>query len=102
MTQQKESHLRSILKGLTWRVIATTMIFIITYFSTGEIKTAMTVAAIEFPVKLLIYYFHERAWQLVPRGGVRKMFGINKKKAEPVEAGRIEKSVVEPETANSI
>ena len=65
---QKESHLRSILKGLTWRFIATSMIFIITYFTTGEIKTAMTVAAIEFPVKLLIYYLHERAWQTIPRG----------------------------------
>jgi len=74
----KESHLRSILKGLTWRIIATSMIFIITYFSTGDLKTAMTVAAIEFPVKLLIYYLHERAWQLVPRGGIRKKFGLKK------------------------
>ena len=70
----KESHIRSILKGLTWRVIATSMIFVITYFTTGEIEMAMKVAAIEFPVKLLIYYLHERAWQVVPRGGVRKMF----------------------------
>ena len=78
----KESHLRSLLKGLSWRFIATTMIFIITYFSTGEIDTAITVAAIEFPVKLLIYYLHERAWQLVPRGGIRHKFGLNKKNNE--------------------
>lgn len=68
-----ESHLRSIIKGLTWRVIATTTIFIITYFTTGEIKTAATVAGIEFPVKLFIYYLHERAWLMVPRGNVRKL-----------------------------
>lgn len=77
---QRESHIRSILKGLTWRIIATSMIFGITYFTTGEIKTAMKVAAIEFPVKLLIYYLHERAWQLIPRGGIRKFFGIKSKK----------------------
>lgn len=77
---ERESHIRSILKGLTWRIIATTMIFGITYFTTGEIGTAMKIAAIEFPVKLLIYYLHERAWQIVPRGGVRKMFGIKSKK----------------------
>ena len=77
---QKESHIRSIIKGLTWRFIATGMIFGITYFTTGEIAMAMKVAAIEFPVKLLIYYLHERAWQSVPRGGVRKMFGIKSKK----------------------
>jgi len=70
---QSDSHLRSILKGLTWRVIATTTIFIITYFTTGEVKTAFTIAGIEFPVKLLIYYAHERAWLLIPRGSVRKL-----------------------------
>ena len=74
-TQQApvESHLRSIIKGLTWRVIATTTIFFITYFTTGEMKTAVTVAGIEFPVKLFIYYLHERAWLLVPRGKIRQL-----------------------------
>ena len=70
----KESRLRSLLKGLTWRIVATSMIFIITYFTTGEIGTAMKVAAIEFPVKLLVYYLHERAWQSIPVGTVRKIF----------------------------
>jgi len=68
-----ESHLRSVIKGLTWRVIATSTIFVITYFTTGEIKTAATIAGIEFPVKLFIYYLHERAWLLVPRGKIRKL-----------------------------
>ncbi len=77
---QKESHLRSILKGLTWRVIATSTIFGITYFTTGEIGTAAKVASIEFPLKLLIYYLHERAWQSVPRGSIRQMNPFSKKK----------------------
>ena len=68
----KESHLRSILKGLTWRVIASSVIFAITYLTTGEIRTAVTVTSIEFPVKLLVYYLHERAWLLIPRGTIRK------------------------------
>lgn len=80
MTEElhKESHARSILKGLTWRIIASTTILIITYLTTGEIDTAITVAGIEFFIKLGLYYLHERAWQLVPRGGVRSMLGINK------------------------
>ncbi len=73
-TIQKESHLRSILKGLTWRIIASTTILIITYLTTGEMETAVTVAGIEFFVKLLLYYLHERAWQFVPRGSIRKKF----------------------------
>lgn len=73
-----ESHLRSILKGLTWRVIASTTILIITYLTTGEMDTAITVASIEFFVKLLLYYLHERAWLLVPRGTIRDMFKSKK------------------------
>ena len=70
---EKESHLRSMLKGLTWRVIATSTIFGITYFTTGEMETALQVASIEFFIKLIIYYIHERAWQAVPRGSIRKL-----------------------------
>ena len=71
---QKESHLRSIFKGLTWRIVASTTILIITYFMTGEIETALKVTGVEFVVKLLLYYLHERAWQQVPRGKIRQIF----------------------------
>lgn len=73
---QKESHLRSVLKGLTWRVVATTTIIIIAYLTTGEVETALKIGFIEFFIKLLLYYLHERAWQLVPRGRVRKTIGL--------------------------
>lgn len=73
MTLQKESHLRSILKGLTWRVIATTTIVFIAWFTTGDISMAFQIGAIEFVFKLLLYYLHERAWQLIPLGTVRKI-----------------------------
>lgn len=69
----QESHLRSVLKGLTWRVIATATIVVIAYYTTGEIETALTIGGIEFFIKLLLYYLHERAWQLIPRGTVRKV-----------------------------
>jgi len=57
---QTESRTRSLLKGLTWRIIAFTAIFIITYISTGEVNTAGKVTSIEFPSKLALYYLHER------------------------------------------
>ena len=71
---QTESHLRSILKGLTWRIIATTTTVTIAYLITGEVDQALTIGGIEFFGKLLIYYLHERAWQLAPRGSLRKVF----------------------------
>ena len=71
---EKESHLRSVLKGLTWRIIATTTTISIAYIFTGEINTALKIGAIEFVGKIFIYYLHERAWLLLPRGSVRSVF----------------------------
>ena len=70
----KESHLRSLLKATSWRVIATLTTTLIAYFITGEVETALTIGSIEFVLKFAIYYAHERAWQLVPRGGIRRLF----------------------------
>ena len=75
----KESRLRSLLKGLTWRVIATTTVILIAYFTIGDISVALQIGFIEFFIKLAIYYLHERAWQMVPRGGIRKVVGGRKK-----------------------
>ena len=74
----RESHMRSVLKGLTWRIVATTTTTIIAYFVTGEIGLALSIGAIEFVGKIFIYYLHERAWLLVPEGGVRSMFKLKK------------------------
>lgn len=68
-----ESHLRSILKGLTWRIIATSTIIALAYYKTGDISFALELGALEFVIKLIIYYLHERAWLLVPKGKVRKL-----------------------------
>lgn len=70
----KESHIRSLLKGISWRLIATFTTVVIAWRATGEVKTALIVGAIEFPSKVLIYYCHERVWQSVPRGNVRNWF----------------------------
>lgn len=70
---QKESHLRSILKGVTWRIIATSTTVTIAYFITGQIGDALKIGAIEFIGKVFIYYLHERLWQLVPRGKIRSI-----------------------------
>jgi uncharacterized membrane protein len=82
-TANRESRLRSILKALTWRVIASATTFTVAYFvvllgapaEQRELatKAAAVVAAFDFVLKLLLYYFHERAWQLLPRGSIRRI-----------------------------
>lgn len=76
--QKRDSHLRSVLKGITWRFLATATTIGIAYLVTGEVGAAFTIGAFEFFAKLLIYYLHERAWLLVPQGSIRKVFGIRK------------------------
>ncbi len=67
MTRQ-ESHARSILKGITWRFLATGTLILIVYLVEGSISTAINIGAIEFFLKLLIYYGHERAWNSYLQG----------------------------------
>lgn len=68
-----ESRLRSFIKAFSWRIIATATTTIIAYFFTGDVSTALSIGGLEFVIKLLVYYLHERAWQLVPRGTFRKL-----------------------------
>jgi uncharacterized membrane protein len=84
MTQKpKESHLRSILKAVTWRLIATSTTFILAYaiFSKTDcedvLEKSSIVAGLELVIKLIIYYVHERMWQMAPRGSIRKVLQKN-------------------------
>jgi len=63
-----ESSIRSVLKGLTWRLVATFSTMVIAYLITGETKTALKIGGIEFVAKIAIYYVHERIWLRIPFG----------------------------------
>ena len=73
--QNRESHIRSLLKGLTWRVLATCTTMTIAWLTTGDVSLALKIGSIEFFAKFLIYYLHERAWLLVPSGAIRRLYG---------------------------
>ena len=75
-----ESHARTLLKTFSWRILATTTTVVIAYLVFGDVSNALKVGGIEFFAKMIIYYMHERAWQLLPRGSVRGWFG---KKNQP-------------------
>ena len=58
----KESHLRSIIKGMTWRVIGTADTIFLSYLFTGNIGTALKIGFIELFTKIVLFYIHERIW----------------------------------------
>ncbi len=62
-----DSHLRTLATTFSWRVVATLTTMAVAFGVTGHVAMAVTIGSIEFVVKLIIYYMHERAWHLVPR-----------------------------------
>jgi uncharacterized membrane protein len=57
-----DSSKRSIIKTITWRIIAELDTFIVSYLITGSISWSLSIVGIESTTKTVIYYIHERAW----------------------------------------
>ena len=53
---------RTILKTITFRIIATIATMALVLIFTKDIAIAGTIAILEFTSKTLIYYIHERMW----------------------------------------
>jgi len=64
----KDSHIRSFVKGISWRATGTVDTMLISYFVTGNPLTALKIGAVEIFTKLVLYYFHERVWQKIKWG----------------------------------
>ena len=59
---------RSIVKAILWRTIGTLDTIMISYILIGKIGTALSIGAIEIFTKMILYFFHERAWNFVNWG----------------------------------
>lgn len=66
--KKSEKPIRSIAKALSWRVIGTLDTLIISYLLTGKISLAASIASIDFLTKMVLYFFHERIWNLIKWG----------------------------------
>jgi uncharacterized membrane protein len=63
-----ETHARSVLKAVSWRTLGTLDTFAISWFMTGRVEVAGSIAGIEIITKIAWYYLHERTWALVSWG----------------------------------
>lgn len=77
----KDSHLRSLLKAVSWRVVGTVDTMVIAYFWTGQLGKALVIGATEVLTKVGLYYLHERIWARIPLGTVRKHIPFSKDKS---------------------
>ena len=63
-----EKPIRSVAKALSWRVVGTLDTLIVSYVLTGEITLAASIASVDFITKLILYFFHERLWNVIKWG----------------------------------
>lgn len=73
-TYKKESHLRSIIKGISWRIIAfidtiLVVLLVTCLMGTCSIDQAIKIGVAEFVIKFMVYYLHERVWQRALKDG---------------------------------
>ncbi len=68
------SRKRHKLKTISWRIIGTIDTIILSGLITGSWKFGLAIGGVEVITKMILYYFHERAWYKFSN------FGIDPKK----------------------
>lgn len=58
----RDTNKRSIVKGISWRIIATATTITIVYLFFGRLDLAIATGMIETVLKVALYWAHERAW----------------------------------------
>lgn len=56
------THTQTFIKTISWRVLATTDTFLISWLLTGTVGVAAGIASLEVLTKMVLYYGHERLW----------------------------------------
>lgn len=64
----KESQKRHIFKTITWRIVGTIDTILLAWFISGDISTGLSIGLAELMTKMILYYFHERAWHKIDYG----------------------------------
>lgn len=57
-----QSRRRHLAKTITWRLIGTVDTVLIGWVVTGDAWIGVQVGGVEMVTKMILYYFHERAW----------------------------------------
>lgn len=63
-----ESRARSVAKTVSWRLLATLVTILLAYVWLQEWATSVSMGVVINVLKALIYYLHERGWNLVHWG----------------------------------
>lgn len=64
-SQANDSHGKSVVKAISWRIIGTLDTIVISWILTGKISVALSIGSIEVFSKFFLYYGHERIWNKI-------------------------------------
>jgi len=63
-----ETHARSMMKAITFRIVATFITILLVFVFTESLVISVGVGSLEFVLKMIIYYLHERIWNMLQFG----------------------------------
>ena len=66
--KMEDSKKRHLLKTVTWRVVGTIDTIILAWVISGSPSTGLGIGLAEIMTKMILYYFHERAWYKIDYG----------------------------------
>lgn len=62
MKKFKETHVRTVIKVISWRVLITLSHLVNAFLITGSLETGLKIAGIALIVNSLLFWTHERLW----------------------------------------
>lgn len=63
----KESHRRTLIKTVSYRILGATVTGALTWWFTGSFEMGLTLGTADTLAKFGLYYAHERAWARIPQ-----------------------------------
>ncbi len=63
-----DNHIRSFVKSISWRIIATLTTILLVFIFTQNWVISVEVGGLEIIMKIFLYYLHERVWDRIRWG----------------------------------
>ena len=63
-----ETKARSIVKTLSWRLVGSSAVLLISFLMTGSFALASSIATIQLISNTILYFVHERIWNKIQWG----------------------------------
>ena len=63
-----DTHIRSVVKAISFRIIASLITVILVLIFTGNLALAGAIGILDLILKIIIYYLHERVWDKIVWG----------------------------------